>query len=368
MHATSRRIDPMRLMLWLILPFLFFVVMISTTQDQPDAIAKQHYLISPEALRSRSNRIMQQQTRKKRNILRSRLGSPDHDRQAHTRAHDDAKKRDGISVEKSLPDVAETLPPVHNHVIPNTIIFTHSINLLETVNPSGEDVALKANVQNTIKLHPGAHVLFLTDDDCLASIARVMGADSPLLDFFRKESHGMYKADICRGAALYEHGGLYFDVDMQARMTLWSAVKPDSTFVVPFVHRDSKHPGNFFQAFIGAIPKNPIMKRYLELFIDHYQGKIDLPGPLGVLLLRKAHDEVVGTSRHPHVSDQVPQYFMEILYDKKLFPDILPPTWGLRRACRFVVVANTKAPYIVPFYSRVKGSRMCGGLDSENHS
>jgi hypothetical protein len=151
-------------------------------------------------------------------------------------------------------------------------------------------------------------------------------------------------------------------------MSLWSAVKRESTFVVPFVHRDSKFPGNFFQAFIGATPKNPIMKRYLELFIDHYQGKIDLQGPLGVLLLRKAHDEIVGTPKHPQVSKQVPQYFMEILYDKKLFPDVLPPTWGVRRACRFVVVANPQPPYVVPFYSRVKGSRMCGGSDSGNHS
>ena len=342
--------------------------MISTTQDQPDITTKKHYLISPEALRSRSNRITQQQLGKQRNVLRSRLGSPDHYRQVHTRLHDIAKRHDGIPEGKSQPELVKTLSPVHSHVIPNTIIFTHSINLLETVDPTGEDLALKANVQNTVKLHRGAQVFFLTDDDCLASIARVMGSDSPLLDFFRKESHGMYKADICRGAALYEQGGLYFDVDMQARMALWSAVKPDSTFVVPFVHRDSKHPGNFFQAFIGATPKNPIMKRYLELFIDHYQGKIDLQGPLGVLLLRKAHDELVGTSKHPQESDQVPQYFMEVLYDKKLFPDVLPPTWGVRRACRFVVVANTKAPYIVPFYSRVKGSRMCGGSDSENHS
>ena len=175
----------------------------------------------------------------------------------------------------------------------------------------------------------------------------------------------MYKADICRGAALYEHGGLYMDVDMHARMPLWSVIKPMSTFVVPFVHRESKHPGNFFQAFIGSVPNNPIIKRYLELFIDHYQGKIDLQGPLGVLLLRKAHDEVVGTPEHPKKSDQMAQYFMEVLFDSKTFPDVPPPDWGARRACHFVVVANTQPPYIVPFYSHVKGSRMCGGADSE---
>ena len=371
-HTKNWSVGPTKLLLVLVaLPLLLLFIMVSNTREgkggpgQKNRNGKQHhYIISPEVLRSRSQKIIERTRHKKESSVRSRLGSPDHPRQTHLRT-DNAMKHVEASGRKTNQKIAETLPPVHNHVIPDVLIFTHSTNLLEMEGPIGEDAALKANVQHTISLHADAKVLFLTDNDCLASIARVMGSDSPLLDFFRKESHGMYKADICRGAALYEHGGLYMDVDMHARMSLWSAIKPTSTFVVPFVHRDSKHPGNFFQAFIGSVPNNPIIKRYLELFIDHYQGKIDLQGPLGVLLLRKAHDEVVGTPLHPKESDQVPQYFMEILFDPKTFPDVPPPDWGVRRACHFVVVANTQPPYIVPFYSHVKGSRMCGGADSE---
>jgi Glycosyltransferase sugar-binding region containing DXD motif len=253
----------------------------------------------------------------------------------------------------------------NNHRIPNILLFTHSINLLTSSKVFGEDKALKKNVQNTIDLHQNAQVFFLTDVECISSIKRVMGSDSPLLSYFEQETQGMFKADICRGAALYERGGLYFDVDLQARMSLWEVIRPTSTFVVPFVHSDSKYPGNFFQAFIGSEPKNPIIKQYLQLFIEYYGGKIDLNGPLGVQLLRRAHDDVVGTTESPKVSSQVSQFFVEVLYSAKLFPDIPPPNWGERRACRFVVVANTKAPYLVPFYSRVKGSRMCGGKESE---
>jgi len=339
---------------------------------------KPRHMISPQALKLRSKRILERMGQKKKESFRSRLGSPDHKRQTHPRKegagnHNNMKQQQPAAWKPPAATVLmQTLPPMHNHSIPNVLIFTHSINLLETDDPIGEDVALKANVENSIALHPDAEVHFLTDEDCLESIARVMGSDTPLLEFFNKEEHGMYKADICRGAALYELGGLYMDVDMQARMSLWTAIGTDTTFVVPIVHRESKHPGSFFQSFIGTTPNNPILKRYLELFIDHYQGKIDLQGPLGVLLLRKAHDDIIGPPHHhdtenkvEKVSDQVPQYFLEVLYDPKKFPNVPPPTWGTRRACRFMVVANTEEPFVVPFYSRVKGSRMCGGGDTE---
>jgi mannosyltransferase OCH1-like enzyme len=368
------------LLVLLILPLLLLVLLVAHTHGGTSSsatnggqILSSHHVISPETLKLRSKRILERQSHKKKDSFRSKLGSPDHKRQTHLRKYGEKNKQHKPAAWKppAVAILTHTLPPEHNHMIPNVLIFTHSSNLLETEDPKGEDAALKANVENSIALHPGADVHFLTDEDCLESIARVMGSASPLLEFFVKEEHGMYKADICRGAALYELGGLYMDVDMQTRMSLWSAVGTETTFVVPIVHRESKHPGSFFQSFIGVTAKNPIMKRYLELFINYYEGKLDLQGPLGVLLLRKAHDDVIGTPTRPAIQgkeeelDQVPQYFLEVLYDPKLFPKVPPPNWGTRRACRFVVVANNQEPFVVPFYSRVKGSRMCGGSDSE---
>lgn len=258
----------------------------------------------------------------------------------------------------------DTKPLGHqSHAIPNILTFTHSINLLNATKVTGEDVALQRNVRNTIKLHPNADIHFLTDQECIASIRRVLGDDSPLVDFFQKESHGMYKADICRGASLYETGGLYFDVDIQARMPMWEAISDKTTFVTSRVHRQSKYPGAFFQAFIGVTPRNPIMMRYLQLFIKHYQGHIDVQGPLGVLLLRKAHDEIISTTKQ----QQDVELWQEVLYSKQYFPKVPPPSWGTRRACHFVVVANQKPPFVVPLYSRVQGSRMCGGKESNKN-
>jgi mannosyltransferase OCH1-like enzyme len=369
------------LLVLLILPLLLLVLLVAHTHGGSSGstanggqIPLPHHVISPETLKLRSKRILERQSHKKKDSFRSKLGSPDHKRQTHLRRDGETNKQNKPAAWKppAVAVLTQTLPPEHNHVIPNVLIFTHSINLLETENPTGEDAALKANVENSIALHPGADVHFLTDEDCLESIARVMGSASPLLEFFVKETHGMYKADICRGAALYELGGLYMDVDMQARMSLWSVVGSETTFVVPIVHRESKHPGSFFQSFIGTTAKNPILKRYLKLFINYYEGKLDLQGPLGVLLLRKAHDDIIGAPNHPAIKmkeedylDQVPQYFLEVLHDPKLFPNVPPPDRGTRRACRFVVVANNQEPFVVPFYSRVRGSRMCGGSDSE---
>ena len=256
-----------------------------------------------------------------------------------------------------------------NTLIPHNLVFTHYINLLTAPSDQvhDEDVALRRNVRNTITLHSDASVHFLTDQECLDSIGRVMGTDSPLLGFFRQETHGMYKADICRGAALYELGGYYMDVDIQARLNVMDVIRTNTTFCTVMVHRDSNHRGNFFQAFIASTPRNPILKRYLELFEMHYHGLLDIHGPLGVILLRKAHDDVVGTPRHPKPYEQHGQQvelWGEVRYSRELFPDVPPPIWGERRACHFVVVSDPKPPCVVPFYSRTKGSRMCGGSES----
>ena len=62
---------------------------------------------------------------------------------------------------------------------------------------------------------------------------------------------------------------------------------------------------------------------------------------------------------------QTTEIWQEIKYNDQTFPQALPdlkPPRGKRRACHMIVyIPHTK---IVPFYSRVHGSRMCGGKDS----
>ena len=294
--------------------------------------------------------------------------------------------------------------------IPRTLIFTHYKNLLEldllhgenthtdhndvaAVNDPNsltpgqrEELTLAMNVRHSIEIHNQTtdneeeelKVLFWTDDDCIASLERTR---PKLIPYFKAETEGMYKADICRGTALLEHGGFYLDVDVGVRHDLWKDLKPTTGFVTARVHQASNWVGRgFFQAILGASRHSPIMQRYLELFERHYDGSdIVKKGPLGVLLLYRAWDEF-------RAKDQVgvpTELYQELLYKENGVLDkgavhkgILSPapTWGKRRACHFVVagVANHQEnveirlpkdsgglDLQIPVLSRIPGSRMC---------
>jgi hypothetical protein len=258
------------------------------------------------------------------------------------------------------------------HAIPRILIFTHYRDLLlqaeqQNALTDEEEIVLAANIRRVIDLHPKGDtvVRFLTDEQCIESLQRNFPS---LVAHFIHETQGMFKADICRGSALYETGGIYLDVDIGVRKDLWLDLRNETEFVTSRVHMQSHYPKHFFQAILGAAPQSPIIYKYLELFEDHYTGKERVEkGPLGVILLRRAWDRVFdGTKGEP-----VSELYQEVLYNKKLFPNLHPaPTWGSRRACHFVVVAAANYPehseislngkdYHIPLYSRIAGSRMC---------
>lgn len=277
-----------------------------------------------------------------------------------------------------------TTLPTHRHAIPNVLIFTHHINLLtETFSFSSNNskdqplspeqtelLALQANVHNVIALHPTATVRFLTDADCIDSIRRMYQHNTTLanefVDYFTREPTGMFKADLCRGVALYETGGLYIDVDLGVRLPLFTVLRTTTQFATVRVHRQSKHPGAFFQAFTAATPGHAVIRRYVELFLDHYQSQRTIDGPLGVMFLKQAFDAVAP----PNATVEL---WHEALYNPDIqdtiLKDVPPPTWGYRRACKFIVITEPKIPVIVPFYSRIAGSRMCPvNTDAQNRT
>ena len=295
------------------------------------------------------------------------------------------------------------------HAIPNILIFTHRWNLWNskeidwnTIAADDEEErhelqALQSNVHRIAALHSTAQIRFLTDDDCRTSLRRlpllVNNDTERLVHYFDHETQGMFKADLCRGAALYETGGIYLDVDLGVRLNLWDVLNTTTEFATVKVHKQSKYPGAFFQAFLAATPHHPVLLRYVELFLKHYQGTLQPEpikgGPLGVLLLKRAYDEIEAEQRQVQAKpreedkDQDPpllegttstttkathlnsttELWQEALYlpelRNTLLRDIPPPTWGTRRACKFIVIARPTLPLQVPMYSRIAGSRMC---------
>mmetsp|Transcript_8977 Transcript_8977/g.22649 ORF Transcript_8977/g.22649 Transcript_8977/m.22649 type:complete len:393 (-) Transcript_8977:692-1870(-) len=276
------------------------------------------------------------------------------------------------------------------HAIPRILIFTHYKDLLhggsDLSSNDEEEQVLAANIRHSIDIHNNQpQVRFLTDDDCIRSLQKVYPT---LIDFFLKETEGMYKGDVCRGAALYETGGIYLDVDVGVRHDLWQDLKPTTQFVTSFVHRQSHYPGHFFQAILGSERQSPILLRYLRLFEKHYQavqaGDTNSKdrikkGPLGVIFLKRAWDDINKMSKKDVSPSNPPktELYQEVLFHPKLFPDLHPaPTWGTRRACHFVVIAKVNFPrnkemtmknsagekkldIQIPLYSRIAGSRMC---------
>lgn len=249
-------------------------------------------------------------------------------------------------------------------------------------------------------------MLFWTDQECIESLERTRPA---LIPYFNKETEGMYKADICRGTALYEHGGFYLDVDVGVRHSLWRDLRQGTEFVTAKVHHQSKWVRQgFFQAILGAAPQSPVLERYLELFERHYDGTSRIEkGPLGVLLLKRAwdqireeHEENKNKNNYEEQVEPSPatELYQEFLYHKDgpfatgdNMGVISPaPTWGERRACHFVVASIANDPSNVeiiletsttaedkskrkiglqiPVLSRIPGSRMCVKTEQENGS
>jgi Glycosyltransferase sugar-binding region containing DXD motif len=283
-------------------------------------------------------------------------------------------------------------------------------------------------------------IRFLTDDDCIQSIRQWAflssrrnhtdilhqnNTTSPnlepnnladeLISYFHKEHMGMYKADLCRGVALYETGGIYMDVDLGPRMNIFNLLLESSEFVTVKVHSQSRYLGAFFQAFIAVTKYHDVIHRYIQLFILHYRRTIQVgKGPIGVILLKRAYDEIQleqefvlqqqqrefkkekSSSTRITLSSSTPallthleqttELWQEILYlpqyHDSIFAHVPIPTWGKsRRACKFVVAippssvslrpqsidsndttTTTKLftkQLIVPMYSRIAGSRMC---------
>lgn len=260
-----------------------------------------------------------------------------------------------------LSEVSLLLPPANDnaalppprHIIPNSLLFTYSSNLL-TMNVS--DNVLKNNVLKTIDMYQSADVRFLTDQDCLLLLQDYYQDDAAFMRQHYIGEKGMIKGDICRGLALYKDGGLYMDVDLHCRTSVWPLIHVNTTFVTVVEFDGSK---NFFQAFIAVTPRHAIIKRYLDLFLKHYKGELKTKKKdkvnfkKGTVLLRIAHRQVI--AEQPDLVSSI-QLWTEIKYNPIKFAHIEKPP-GRRFMCQFLVF---DAQLNVPFWSHVPGSsRLC---------
>ena len=178
---------------------------------------------------------------------------------------------------------------------------------------------LKANTLRSIELYAPTtkSLYFYTDTDCHRMLRDYYGDENgAFLQIHYNQASGMTKGDICRGLALYYHGGFYMDVDLECRIPAWPHIHPNTTFVTVWEFGSN----DFFQAFIGATPHHAIVKRYLDLFLEYYRGGNNVTAfdfhrvqdKKGVVLLRIAYDQIV--HEQPEVMSTI-QLWNETLYD-----------------------------------------------------
>ena len=249
----------------------------------------------------------------------------------------------------------------HDRSIPNILIFTYDKNVLTApiIELNLMEQVFQNNTLNTISLHPGAQVRFLDDNDCIAAIQSVYNNSTNMVHHFQVETEGMYKGDICRGAALYQTGGIYLDMDLVARMTLWDVIPPEVDFVVP---QENAKPDpryrTFYQAFIAAAPRHVVIRSYLDLFEAFYNKRI--PRPINLLGVHFMKDAYYASGANATTTTRI---WTEMIFQADLLPHIKPQSNN--EACSNVIIAQPEAPnqydpnMIVPFFTNVHGSKRC---------
>jgi hypothetical protein len=214
---------------------------------------------------------------------------------------------------------------------------------------------LRDNVKRTAQMYADAKITFLTDADCLEEINSYYGEDDGnfmTIKYMREQ--GKIKGDICRGLALYRYGGLYMDVDLSCRVSVWPLIHLNTSFVTIREYASD----DFFQAFIAVTKHHPIIKRYLDLFLIYYNGELNeqVKDDKGVVLLRMAHDQIL--LELPELASTV-QLWNETLFNRTAFPDVEAPPGTTKvhkeafAMCQFLVATPEKK---VPFWSHVPGS------------
>mmetsp|Transcript_19191 Transcript_19191/g.42677 ORF Transcript_19191/g.42677 Transcript_19191/m.42677 type:complete len:188 (+) Transcript_19191:181-744(+) len=177
---------------------------------------------------------------------------------------------------------------------------------------------------------------------------------------------GMYKADLCRAAYLYLHGGYYADVDL---LTVRPYVVPDDVDFATVKGMGLLRGEGFFQAFMAASKGNSIVYRSLEIMRDALYGDRARGKYLGPSALSEAYLEASnGTDYKSHPFPLIDgtrllsEASLETRTDLSILPkQVKPPGFESctveTSACNFVVFDSDSAVY---FYSRVLGTRWCG--------
>ncbi len=157
-------------------------------------------------------------------------------------------------------DVPSPLQENMQHTIETYLHYWDDASIITSGNYASHYDKMKAMVESPF-------VWYLNNTECENSI---LGVAPDLLPFYRNETKGQNKANICRITALYLRGGYYFDTDMQIVKAV--PIEPHITFMTPWEKRHKKYKG-LFNSFIAVAPEHPLLKVNIELMRNFYIKK-----------------------------------------------------------------------------------------------
>jgi hypothetical protein len=209
-----------------------------------------------------------------------------------------------------------------------------------------------SNVKNTIEIYKNhwggdMDLVFMGYDACQKAIEQV---EIRLIKYYWKEQDGTYKSDLCRYAALFLHGGYYFDNDMMAVRPV--TVAPHTTFVSPHELRTggdgAKKGAGLFNSFIAVAPRHPIIKKTLYYALQYYEKGMTFGTHMGTGALFHAYNSIDDQDVRATTDTEM----SEIRLSELNYPDV-PRLDGLGCCCDIVVHSDRNRE--IYFYSHFVG-------------
>ena len=256
------------------------------------------------------------------------------------------------------------LPLNSSSSIPKKIYFTYKNKLSDTFDIIDNDKwkLIKNNIAKISKMNPEFEIKYFSDDECYHYIKQY---NDELANYFQSESHGAFKADIFRLVVLYFDGGYYLDVDLDMKLSIDQFIN-NRTLFTTVVSNNNKE---IFQAFLGSIPKHPIIGINIQLMLDYYRGDLDLSAisvtisqienHLGPVLMSQAIKQYTNLTNMNEINNKFNT--IQLFWECTRFSPKCPAyyfNYTMTNERQFIVydkmkTKDIKHDAIIPFWSRI---------------